>query len=102
MAFLRRGDWKLVTLGDTPFSRAQMPGNDRSDQLFNIAEDPTETRDLARAEPQRLAELQRLLVAEMRKDDVGRVHRSAQFQWSRDSQQARLIPSAPAPKAAKP
>ena len=102
MAFIRRGDWKLVTLGDTPFSRGQMPGKDRSDQLFNIAEDPNETRDLARAEPQRLAELQRLLVEEMRKDDVGRVHRTALHQWSRVPEQARLIQPAPARKSAEP
>jgi arylsulfatase A-like enzyme len=102
MAFLRRGDWKLVTLGDTPFSRGQMLGNDRSDQLFNLADDPNETRDLARAEPQRLAELQRLLVEEMRKDDVGRVHRTALHQWSRVPEQARLIQPAPARKSAEP
>jgi len=52
--------------------------------------------------PQRLAELQRLLVEEMRHDDVGRVHRTAQFQWSRAPEQARLIQPAPARKSAEP
>jgi arylsulfatase A-like enzyme len=102
MAFLRRGDWKLVTLGDTPFARGLMTGNDRSDQLFNLADDPNETRNLARAEPQRLAALQALLVEEMRRDDVGRVHRTALHQWSRVPEQARLISPAPARKSAEP
>ena len=102
MAFLRRGDWKLVTLGDTPFARGLMKGADRSDQLFNLAEDPNETRDLARAEPRRLAALQALLIEEMRRDDVGRVHRTALHQWSRVPEQARLIQPAPARKSADP
>ncbi len=96
MAFLRRGDWKLVTVGESAFARRLMPGADRRDQLFNIAADPNETRDLAREQPTVLAELQRLLVEEMKKDDVGRVHQTAQFQWSRVPEQARAI--LPAPK----
>jgi arylsulfatase A-like enzyme len=102
MAFLRRGDWKLVTLGDTPFARGLMKGADRSDQLFHLAEDPNETRDLARVEPQRLAALQALLIEEMRRDDVGRVHRTALHQWSRVPEQARLIEPAPARKPVEP
>ena len=91
MAFLRRGDWKLVTLGDTEFSRSLMPGSDRGDQLFNLATDPNETHDLAAEQPSLMAELQQLLVKEMKKDDVGRVHRTAQYQWSRVPEQARAI-----------
>jgi arylsulfatase A-like enzyme len=102
MAFLRQGDWKLVTLGDTPFARGLMKGDDRSDQLFNLAADPNETRNLARAEPQRLAALQALLIGEMRRDNVGRVHRTALHQWSRVPEQARLIQPAPARKLAEP
>lgn len=74
----------------------------RPNILFILADDPHETRDLARAEPRRLAELQRLLVEEMRQDDVGRVHRTAQFQWSRVPEHARLIQPAPARKSAEP
>ena len=102
MAFLRHGDWKLVTLGDTPFARGLMKGDDRSDQLFNLAEDPNETRDLARAEPRRLAALQALLIEEMRRDHVGRVHRTALHQWSRVPEQAGLIEPAPARKPVEP
>jgi arylsulfatase A-like enzyme len=102
MAFLRRGDWKLVTLGDTPFARGLMKGADRSDQLFHLADDPHESHDLASVEAQRLAALQALLIEEMRRDDVGRVHRTALHQWSRVPEQARLIEPAPARKPVEP
>ena len=46
---LRHGDWKLI-----------VPGQGAA-QLFNIAEDPYEKKDLAKAEPQRVAELKKLL-----------------------------------------
>lgn len=42
---IRRGDWKILDLGDGEW------------QLFNIAEDPAETRDLSDREPERLAQL---------------------------------------------
>jgi arylsulfatase A-like enzyme len=96
MAFLRRGDWKLVTPGDSAFARGLMPGDDRGDQLFNIADDPNETHDRAREEPAVLADLQRLLVEEMKQDEVGRVHKTALHQWSRVPEQARtILPAAP-------
>jgi arylsulfatase len=41
---IRQGDWKAVNLGD-------------SWRLFNLADDPGETRDLAKREPKRLAAL---------------------------------------------
>ncbi|MBT8078252.1 MAG: arylsulfatase [Gammaproteobacteria bacterium] len=44
-AFLRQGDWKIVTL-DPPFDETKF-------ELFNIADDPGETRNLATAEPER-------------------------------------------------
>ena len=53
-AFLRQGDWKLVTL-DGPFDESKF-------ELFNLARDPGETTDLAEAEPEhyeRLIELWR-------------------------------------------
>lgn len=46
---LRKGDWKLLWL-DAPF------GNDQW-QLYNLSIDPGETQDLAREEPEKLAEL---------------------------------------------
>lgn len=42
---LRQGDWKLVHLGSGEW------------QLFNLADDPGETRDLSAQQPQRRAEL---------------------------------------------
>ena len=53
---LRRGDWKLIAM------------NQGRPQLFNLAADPFEKRDLAEAEPERVAELQKLLAAERAKD----------------------------------
>ncbi|MET3826016.1 arylsulfatase [Sphingomonas sp. PvP055] len=41
---IRQGDWKAVDLGD-------------GWRLFNLADDPGETRDLAKAEPKRIAAL---------------------------------------------
>ncbi len=42
---IRQGDWKIVALADGEW------------QLFNLAEDPGETRDLAAAQPARLKRL---------------------------------------------
>lgn len=44
---IRRGDWKITDIGDGVW------------HLFNVAEDPGETRDLARDEPERLAAMLR-------------------------------------------
>ena len=68
MNALRKGAWKLVTLGDSEWARGRMPGEDRSDQLFNITEDPHETTDLAKKRPEILAELQQMLKQEMASD----------------------------------
>ncbi len=48
---LRRGDWKIVWLYE-PYGPAHW-------ELFDLANDPGETRDLSRAHPARLAELER-------------------------------------------
>lgn len=45
----RQGDWKILWLWD-PFGPGRW-------ELFNLADDPGETRDLAAAEPKKLAEL---------------------------------------------
>jgi arylsulfatase A-like enzyme len=44
---IRRGDWKITDIGDGVW------------HLFNVAEDPGETRDLAQLEPARMAEMLR-------------------------------------------
>jgi arylsulfatase A-like enzyme len=53
---VRRGDWKLV-----------VPANEPA-ELYNLADDPEEKEDLARQNPQRVAELQKRLAA-LRLDD---------------------------------
>ena len=56
---LRRGDWKLIER-DAGKSRTK---------LFNLADDPYERDNLASREPDRVAELQRLLRDEQANDD---------------------------------
>jgi arylsulfatase len=56
------GDWKLIwTPGQTP---------DREFQLYDVAADPDETRDLSREFPERVQELKRLLDAWMAGDSA--------------------------------
>ena len=47
---IRKGDWKLLWVN-------RFNGTPGKWELFNIARDPAETRDLAEAEPEKLAEL---------------------------------------------
>jgi arylsulfatase A-like enzyme len=49
-AAVRRGDWKLI-----------VGKGGRGGQLYDVASDPYETRDLARQRPERVSELQALL-----------------------------------------
>ena len=42
---MRQGNWKIVSLAGKPW------------ELYNLAEDRTETRNLAEREPQRLKEM---------------------------------------------
>ena len=53
---LRHGDWKLVR-----------QAKDKT-ELFNLAKDPYEKKDLAAAEPAKRKELETLLAAERAKD----------------------------------
>ncbi len=46
---LRKGDWKISWM-TAPYGKGAW-------QMFNLAEDPTESRDLAAAQPKKLAEL---------------------------------------------
>jgi len=52
---LRQGDWKLVVSG-------------KKEELFNLAEDPNETTDLAQQQPEKVATLRKLLEAERKLD----------------------------------
>ncbi|MEZ6057793.1 MAG: arylsulfatase [Planctomycetaceae bacterium] len=56
---VRRGGWKLIV------------NNKGKQELFHIADDPYEKRDLADSEPDKLAELLKLLEAEHAKDVPG-------------------------------
>lgn len=58
-AFVRSGDWKLVTL-EPPFSEEAF-------ELYNVADDPGETTNLATTEPQRYAEMLALWQSETRR-----------------------------------
>ena len=55
---VRRGDWKAVTRTDKPW------------QLYNLAADPTETNDLAKAEPEKASELAALWKTWAKRCDV--------------------------------
>lgn len=52
---LRVGDWKLIQIGN-------------KFELYNLAKDPTEKKNLAKLETQRLTKLQQILKAERVKD----------------------------------
>ena len=54
---IRHGDWKLIV------------SDKGKPQLFNIAADPFEEKNLAATEPERLAELQKLLTDDQSKDN---------------------------------
>jgi arylsulfatase A-like enzyme len=51
------GDWKLIRFGDKA----------GPEKLFNLKDDPSEKKDLAKGEPSKLAEMRRLLEAEFGK-----------------------------------
>lgn len=55
---LRAGDWKLVVKPRNPMATRQLEG---SVHLFNLAEDPGETKDLVHSHPARVAQLRALL-----------------------------------------
>ncbi len=57
-AYLRQGDWKIVNL-EPPFSHEDF-------ELFNVAEDPGETTNLADSHPEKYAELMELWWEERR------------------------------------
>ena len=61
---LRQGPWKLIEAGKGPKKNANTNtelGNDSKPQLYNLAEDPGETKNLAAMRADKLAEMQALL-----------------------------------------
>jgi arylsulfatase len=58
-AFVRRGDWKLLTL--------EQPFDERDFALYNLAQDPGETTDLSSAHPELRREMLELWRVERRK-----------------------------------
>jgi arylsulfatase len=58
-AYVRRGDWKLLTL--------EQPFDERDFALYNLADDPGETTDLSREHPDIRAQMLTLWRAERRK-----------------------------------
>lgn len=68
MIALRFGDWKLIKMSDTKFAHARMPGDDRSDRLYNIANDPFEENDLADEYPEIVDKLNEMVEKEMKID----------------------------------
>jgi arylsulfatase A-like enzyme len=61
---LREGSWKFITPGKGPsiqkVTNTEM-GNDPAGQLYNLAEDPGETRNLINADPTRAARMRQRL-----------------------------------------
>jgi arylsulfatase A-like enzyme len=61
---LRQGQWKFIPAGNGPklnrLTNTEM-GNDKMPQLYDLAADPGETKNLAVKEPQRLAEMRKKL-----------------------------------------
>lgn len=55
---IRAGDWKLIE-----YYEHSIAGAGRAPELFNLRADPAESRDLAAAEPKRVAELKAKLAA---------------------------------------
>jgi len=55
---IRQGDWKIIYLPEVAPGKSKVPGiNTNTWQLYNLAEDPTEIRDLSAEEPEKLADL---------------------------------------------
>jgi arylsulfatase A-like enzyme len=54
---LRRGDWKLIIKGKT------------APELFNLADDPYEKKDLSKTQPAKLQQLQKLVQEQQAKDE---------------------------------
>jgi arylsulfatase A-like enzyme len=73
MGALRDGELKLVVMGESGWARRMMPGEDRSDQLFDLALDPRETTNLAAERPEAVARLRALMRERAKDDELGRI-----------------------------
>ena len=83
MGALRDDDLKLVVMGDSDWAREMMPGEDRSDQLFDLARDPRETTNLAAEQPETVARLRALMREMARDDELGRIfEKGDQSYWT--------------------
>lgn len=91
MAALREGDGKLTVCGTRRFARSLMVGDDREDQLFNIAADPLERENLAARRPEILARMQAPLIEQMKGDAPALRDGAPQYGWSRVPEQQRLM-----------
>ncbi len=63
---LRHGDWKLIVYG--AISPAKKKSAAPAEELFNLADDPVETKNLAASRPEILAELRRHLAVAAARD----------------------------------
>ena len=82
MGALRDGDLKLVVMGDTDWARRAMPGEDRSDRLFDLAREPREPTNLAVEQPETVARLRALMREMAQGDEGGRIFKEGdQSYW---------------------
>ena len=55
---IRQGDWKIVYLSNPPKKPNKIPGAKmREWQLYNLAEDPSEVKDVSAEHPKKLADM---------------------------------------------
>ncbi len=76
---LRSAPWEDWKPDESPFPERRLPAPPPA-QLFNIAEDPCESRDLAAAQPERVASMLAALSAWF--EEVGRDRRSIGDRWT--------------------
>jgi arylsulfatase A-like enzyme len=58
---VRLGDWKLMTGGGNSYAKANNTKAPQKMQLYNLAEDLSETKNLSQEQPEKLAELKAFL-----------------------------------------
>jgi arylsulfatase A-like enzyme len=61
LAAVRAGDWKLIHRRSLAAKKKKTPAGMPEFQLYHLSEDLGETKDLAKSQPQKVAELQKLL-----------------------------------------
>ena len=73
MGALRDGDLKLVVMGESDWARQMMPGEDRSDQLFDLARDPARPPTWPPSSPRPSRGSAPSCARPARDDEVGRI-----------------------------